>query len=63
MQQSESFKISIVSQLSFFREALKIVEEAFEDYACHKQDFLGDEEKWTKVLTQIPSEGLLQMKC
>ncbi|XP_070186645.1 DNA primase small subunit-like isoform X2 [Littorina saxatilis] len=40
------------------QEALRIVEDGFEDYACSQQDFLGEEQKWNKVLTLIPSEDL-----
>ena len=41
------------------REALKIVEKEFEDYACRQQDFLGEEQLWNQVLAIIPSEGVL----
>ena len=47
-----------------YREALKVLEKDFEDYACRQQDFLGDELKWNKVLAMIPSEGLfLSFNC
>ncbi|KAL8591935.1 hypothetical protein ACOMHN_039988 [Nucella lapillus] len=40
------------------KEALKTVERDFEEYACEKQDFLGDEQKIKKVLALIPTEEL-----
>lgn len=41
-------------------EALDIVGKCFDDYSCQQQDFLADEEKWTRVLALIPSEELRQ---
>lgn len=38
------------------RRAAKIVHKGFEDYACNKQNFLGDDAKVTKFLTLIPTE-------
>lgn len=38
------------------RKSLDIVEKAFKDYAVDKQDFLGNEERQTKVLSLIPDD-------
>lgn len=38
------------------KRASKIIEKGFVDYACSKQDFLGDETKMTKLLSLIPQE-------
>ncbi|XP_041374260.1 DNA primase small subunit-like [Gigantopelta aegis] len=35
-----------------------IIEEYFTEYAVRKQDFLEDEQKWTKVLALVPDETL-----
>jgi hypothetical protein len=38
------------------RRAAAITQRGFEDYACVKQDFLGDEAKVTKLLSLMPAE-------
>lgn len=38
------------------RRAARIIQAKFEDYACNKQDFLGDDAKMTKVLALVPSD-------
>lgn len=43
------------------REALNIIRKDFEEYAFRRQDFMGDERKWSKVLALIPSEGLRKL--
>lgn len=40
------------------REALNIIKKDFEEYAVKRQDFMGNEKKWAKVLALIPSEDL-----
>ena len=58
------FCIMVNTSEFVYREALKVLEKDFEDYACRQQDFLGDELKWNKVLAMIPSEGLfLSFNC
>jgi len=43
------------------RRAIEIVDDGFKDYAVAKQDFLGDEEKLTRVLSLIPDENILNV--
>ena len=43
----------------FFSRSFDIIEEYFTDYAVRKQDFLEDEDKWTKVLALVPDEHIL----
>lgn len=38
------------------RRAARIVQKGFEDYACSKQDFLGDDAKVAKLLSMMPVE-------
>ncbi|PVD37733.1 hypothetical protein C0Q70_00334 [Pomacea canaliculata] len=38
--------------------AIEIINSNFKDYAVDKQDFLGDKQKWTKVLSLIPSQDI-----
>ena len=34
----------------------------FKDYAVRKQDFLGDEDKYKKVLQLVPDENILSLE-
>ena len=34
----------------------------FKDYAVRKQDFLGDEDKYKKVLQLVPDENILSIE-
>jgi len=38
------------------KRASRIIQKGFEDYACNKQNFLGDEEKTNKFLSLVPAE-------
>lgn len=38
------------------RRASRIVQKGFEEYACNKQNFLGDETRVAKLLALVPSE-------
>ena len=38
------------------RRASRIVQKNFEDYACNKQNFLGDDAKINKFLAILPAE-------
>lgn len=38
------------------KRAAKIVQKNFEDYACNKQDFVGDEAKLAKFISILPNE-------
>jgi len=38
------------------RRAARVVQRGFDDYACNKQDFLGDDTKVAKLLSLMPSE-------
>lgn len=42
--------------VNIYRRAARIVHKGFDDYACGKQDFLGDEAKVTKLLSLMPAE-------
>ena len=49
-------KTSKMFYFFFNRRASRIVHKGFEDYACNKQNFLGDEAKVAKLLSLMPIE-------
>ena len=51
--------INIIIMIMVYRYAIDIVGSRFEDYAVKKQDFMGDEDRYNKVLQLIPDENIL----
>ena len=49
-------KLNLYSFFNLYRRAAKIVQKGFEDYACNKQNFLGDDTRINKLLTLAPAE-------
>ena len=45
--------------LHFHRHSLQIIEKHFLEYAVKKQDLLGCEERWNKVINIVPSDNIL----